>query len=79
MKWQPRALSSWPNATLCAASHPPSTQSVPERRMPSAMLAGSAARTASNTASGKRMRFSSEPPYSSMRWLEIGERNWCSR
>ena len=41
--------------------------------------AGTAALTASNTASGKRMRFSSEPPNSSSRRLESGDRNWCSR
>ena len=36
---------------------------------------GQAARTALNTSSGNRMRFSIEPPYSSVRWLEAGEMN----
>ena len=51
----------------------------PRRARRPACRAGNAARTASNTSSGKRMRFSSEPPYWSVRWLAIGDRNWCSR
>ena len=38
-----------------------------------------ACRTASKTSSGKRIRFSRLPPYSSSRWFESGERNWCRR
>ena len=34
------------------------------------------ARTAASTSRAKRTRFSSEPPYSSWRWLNHGERNW---
>ncbi|MNN91630.1 hypothetical protein D3C81_2097670 [compost metagenome] len=60
---------------LCATSQPPSTQSVAEIRTPTAMLAGTAACTASSTRSNKRMRFCSEPPYSSVRWLLNGDRN----
>ena len=41
--------------------------------------AGHTARTASKTSSGKRSRFSSEPPYSSVRRLDSGERNDESR
>ena len=36
---------------------------------------GPAARTARTTSRGKRTRFSKLPPYSSVRWLESGERN----
>ena len=37
--------------------------------------AGKAARTASKTSSGNRIRFSSDPPYSSSRRFDSGERN----
>ena len=40
---------------------------------------GAASRTASTTRSSSRARFSSEPPYSSVRVFDSGERNWCSR
>src|SRR5262249_32836417 len=50
-----------------------------ETRMPSGFCSGHTTRTASYISIAKRMRFSSEPPYSSMRWLESGERNWCAR
>ena len=40
---------------------------------------GQAARMARNTSSGKRSRFSSEPPYSSVRWLVSGEMKLASR
>ena len=43
------------------------------------ILGGKAARTASKTSSGKRMRPCRLPPYSSSRWFDSGERNWCSR
>ena len=54
---------------------PPSTQSVAETRIPIGFVSGKTFRTASNTSIGKRMRFSVEPPYSSLRWLEIGDMN----
>ncbi len=57
---------------LCSRSQPPSTQSVADRRTPTGMAAGTAARTASKTCSGRRMRFSSEPPYASA--ARIGDR-----
>ena len=41
--------------------------------------AGNAARTAAATSSGNRARFSSVPPNSSLRRLDSGERNSCSR
>ena len=43
------------------------------------MLFGTAARTACAISSANRMRFSSEPPYWSVRWLETGDRNECSQ
>jgi hypothetical protein len=47
---------------LLRRSQPPSTQSVAEMRMPSAIDSGTTALIASNTCSTRRMRFSSEPP-----------------
>ena len=79
MAAQPRAFSACANATLLSRSQPPSTQSVADRRTHTGRSAGNAARTASNTSSGKRMRFSRLPPYSSVRWLASGDRNSCSR
>ena len=61
------------------ASRPRSSQSVPLQRTPSGRCAGHAARTAANTSSGKRMRFSRLPPYASVRWLAMGDRNELSR
>ncbi len=52
---------------------PPSTQSTDEMRVLIGLSFGQAARTALNTSSGNRMRFSSEPPYSSVRLFEAGE------
>ena len=40
---------------------------------------GHAARQAAKTSSGKRARFSSDPPYSSARTFVSGERNEDSR
>ena len=62
MKWLPRASSAFASTRLCARSQPPSTQSVAEMRTPTVIEAGTAAFTASNTCSSRRMRFSSEPP-----------------
>ena len=44
--------------------------------MPIALPAGQTRRQASNTSSGKRRRLSAVPPYSSLRWLLRGDRNW---
>jgi hypothetical protein len=43
--------------------------------MPTAIPGPQASRTASNTASGTRILFSSDPPQASWRWLEIGDKN----
>ena len=47
--------------------------------MPTTISGDTAARTAWNTSSGKRMRFSSDPPYRSSRRFDSGDRNWCSK
>ena len=59
---QPRFLRAWDRATVPSISQPPGTQSVAEIRIQTGFSAGNAARTASNTSIGKRIRFSSEPP-----------------
>ena len=58
---------------------PVSAQSVAETRTKSGFASGQAARTSVAMRSSRRARFSKEPPYSSSRRLEAGERNSCSR
>ena len=36
-------------------------------------------RIARSTRIGKRMRFSNDPPYRSVRWFVAGDQNWSSR
>ena len=48
-------------------------------RTPTAMLSPTASRTAATTSLTMRWRFSRLPPYSSVRWLASGERNWLIR
>ena len=62
MAAQPRASSARAKAIVWSLSQPPSTQSVAETRIVTPRSAGKAARTASNTSSGKRIRFSRLPP-----------------
>ena len=50
-----------------------------DTRIVTGRSAGKAARTASNTSSGKRIRFSKLPPYSSVRRFDSGDRNWWSK
>lgn len=47
----------------------------PEHRVISQWLAGKASRTWSKTSRGNRIQPSSDPPYTSARWLVSGERN----
>ena len=58
---------------------PSGIQSVADRRTDIGFISGHTARQASNTSSGKRIRFSSRPPYSSTRRLVIGEMKLASR
>ena len=62
-----------------AIDQPCSTQSLAEIRTSTGFSSGHTARTAALTSSVRRIRFSSEPPYASVRVLESGERNSCSR
>ena len=71
----PRFFSSLASWTVSSGVQPPSTQSVAETRMPSGFCSGQTARTASYISMAKRMRFSLEPPYSSVRLLESGDKN----
>ena len=79
MMSQPWARSARATSTASAGSSPPSFQSVADRRTDIGRAAGHTARTASKTSSGKRSRFASEPPYSSVRRLVSGEMNEASR
>ncbi len=73
----PLAFTSFASATLCSGPQPASSST--DRRMNNGLCAGQLARTASVTSMAKRMRLSSEPPYSSLRRLARGERNWWIR
>ena len=55
---------------------PPSTMSNTEMRYMMMKFASVAARTALMISRGNRIRFSSEPPHWSLRWLVRGARNW---
>ncbi|CAD6560781.1 hypothetical protein LMG27952_07239 [Paraburkholderia hiiakae] len=72
---QPLASSAWTKAFASCTDQPPSTQSVADTRIVTGRSCENASRTASKTSSGKRIRFSNEPPYSSALWFERGERN----
>ena len=69
----PLSLTMRASATLCSGPQP--ALSSTDRRRNSGLLAGQCARTASITSMQKRMRLSSEPPYSSLRRLADGDRN----
>ena len=58
---------------------PPSAQSLAEMRTDIGFSAGQTSRIASQTWSGKRRRFSSGPPYASVRRLVSGEMKVASR
>ena len=75
----PAALNRRATSTASPGTMPPSTQSCADTRTLIGLSSGQTARIAANTSSGKRQRFSSEPPYSSMRWLVSGEINDDSR
>ena len=69
----PLGLTIMASATLWSGPQPESSST--ESRRNSGLCAGQCARTLSTTSMAKRMRFSSVPPYSSLRTLEKGERN----
>ena len=79
MKSMPSPLSALAIATASSAVSPPSRQSLPVMRAPSGTPFGTTARTARAIDSGKRRRFSNEPPYWSVRLLEIGDMKPCAR
>ncbi len=66
-------------ATESSSESPPSFQSVAEMRTDIGFSSGQTFRSARNTSSGKRMRFLSAPPYSSVRTLVSGEMKLASR
>lgn len=75
----PWAMNARAISTASCSVLPSGTQSVAEMRTITGRSAGHASRTASKTSSGKRSRFSSGPPYASVRRLATGERNEDSK
>src|SRR4029450_4776730 len=69
----PSPFSALAIVTASSGGSPPSLQSLPVVRAPSGIVLGTTARTARAIDNGKRMRFSNEPPYWSVRLLEIGD------
>ena len=61
------ALSVLETSTVSAMVRPPSTQSLQERRTNTGRSSGQTSWTAAVTSNSARARFSSEPPYSSVR------------
>jgi hypothetical protein len=75
----PASFSFLEKAIVSSSDQPPSTSSIDETRTNRGFPAGQMFLTSFATSSGKRIRFSSEPPYSSLRVLVRGERKVCSR
>ena len=69
----PAAANARATSTESSTAIPPSTQSVAEIRTVIGLSCGHTSRIAVNTSRGKRSRFSSDPPYASVRWLVNGE------
>ena len=62
---------------LCSGPQP--ALSSTDSRTNSGLCSGQCIRTASVTSVMNRIRFNSEPPYSSVRWLDFSDRNSCTR
>ena len=75
----PRALSSRQSSTLWSISQPPSIQSVAEIRTAKACELGTINRSSLAISQSNLIRFSNEPPYSSVRLFEIGDKNSWSK
>ena len=75
IKSAPAALNARAMAMASTSVLPPSTQSCAEIRTDIGSCTGHTWRIASNTSSGHRRRFSTVPPYSSVRWFVSGDRN----
>ena len=76
---QPACFSMRVSAIRSSPDRPPGAQSVAEMRTDIGLCAGQISRQARHSSSGKRMRFSIEPPYSSLRRLVRGEMKLASR
>ena len=76
---QPAAFSMRVAAIRSSPDRPPGAQSVAEMRTDIGFFSGNAFLQARQTSSGKRIRFSIDPPYSSLRWLVSGEMKLASR
>ena len=76
---QPASFNMRVSAIRSAPLNPPGAQSVAEMRADIGLRSGHTTLQARNTSNGKRMRFSIEPPYSSLRRLVRGEMKLASR
>ena len=79
MRSAPASLNIRASDNRSGSVKPPGAQSVAEIRTDIGFSAGQTARTALKIASGKRARFSIEPPYSSERRLVSCEMNEDNR
>src|ERR1700704_3975631 len=70
---QPASFSMRVSAIRSSPDRPPGAQSVAEMRADIGFRAGQISRQARHTSSGKRMRFSIEPPYASVLLFVNGE------
>ncbi len=75
----PLNFNSCAKTTVSSRFQPFCAPSTAETRTNNGMASGISRRTASTISSGSRMRPLRSPPYSSLRVLEMGERNEASR
>ena len=79
MRSTPSAFRERASCTDSSISQPPGDQSEAEIRAKRGWPFGHTARTARAMSRARRQRLSKEPPYASVRVLERGERNSCTR
>ncbi len=75
----PAASTAWPRDTISSQARPPSSMSIAEMRKMTMKFGPTAARTRRITSTGKRIRFSQEPPQRSVRRLVFCTRKVDSR
>ena len=79
MKSMPSATTRSAIVSASSRRSPPGVSSSNDIRMPTMKSGPAASRTARITRSGKRIRSSRLPPYSSSRWLVSGDQNASSK
>ena len=75
----PAPTTAWPSETISSQARPPSSMSIAAMRKISRKRSPTAARTRRTTSTGKRMRFSHDPPQRSVRRLVFCTRKVDSR